>query len=870
MIGVTSLLPEPVEMNEPYTCIHHSLLAVSCIAVMVTILLFLFWRSELTLRKRAMQYRAIVENQTELIARFRPDGTLTFANAAYAHYFGSTPADIIGQNFFAFIPEEDHAAARSHLATLGPERTVGMYEHQVVLPNGERRWQQWLDLAILDSHGHVVEFQSVGRDITNRVRVEESLRESEARYRTVSELVSDYAYALVVQPDGTVKPEWVTDAFVHITGFTPEEAMTQGGWMPFIHPEDIAIAQQSYERIMSGQADVRELRIITRNGKVRWLRKHNQPVWDPEQGRVVRIYGAARDVTERKLAKLSLHESEARFRLIAEHIDEVFWLATADEGTILYVNPAYERLFGCSCASLYADPLSILRTVHPDDREQVYQFAGRCGKQAFELEYRVVRPDGSLRWVWEQNWPVSNEADIVTHIVGVAKDITERKTYEAQIERLASTDALTGLPNRRYLYKLAHAALQATCTPNSSVSLLYLDMNRFKAVNDTLGHDAGDALLMQLADRLSNCITRGDTLARLGGDEFAVLLPSSNIARARKVAEQMLAQLTQPFELHGQFVHLGGSIGIAIHNSDAPTFSTLLMQADIAMYRAKAAGSGIEVYHPALHTMPPDHLQMEAELRQALVDNGLILYYQPILDLAANQVVAVEALVRWLHPVRGLLTPDMFLPLAGEAGLLGDLDHWVLRAVLERAVEWDIARWGLSITINLTAQSLQRAGLVDEVATLVSTTGVPASQLIIELTEHTALCDLATTQRVLSGLKSLGLRIALDDFGTGYASLTHLRQLPVDVLKLDRSFAAGIGRDTQDEAVVRAMLQMGHGLQLLVIIEGIEHSTQLEWLRGAGGRYVQGYLIGQPVPPAEIVRGTSGTLSDQPSLSMSS
>jgi diguanylate cyclase (GGDEF)-like protein/PAS domain S-box-containing protein len=536
--------------------------------------------------------------------------------------------------------------------------------------------------------------------------------------------------------------------------------------------------------------------------------------------------------------------------LVARHIDEAFWLSSPDSSEVFYVSPTYEYLFGCTAASLAADPRSFFEMLHPDDREHIEYIASMPYDTC--MEYRICHPDGTLRWFQGCTAINYNRQGTITSRIWVARDVTKIKTHADRIQEVTYTDRLTGLPNRERLYDIGNSTLISMHHPDVPTVLMYLDLNRFKAINDTMGHDMGDALLVQVAERLEASIRDHDVLARPGGDEFAILMTHTDTQQALNIARRILEHMSQPFYLGEQVLHLEGSIGIAVADTSGVDFNTLLMQADIAMYRAKATGSGVQVYNPDLSPILRNQLQLETELRQALETDGLMLCYQPILNLRSGQTTWLEALVRWPHHMHGLLEPGSFLPLAEEAGLLRKLDAWVLRAALKQAASWAAAGHISHVAVNLTAQSLQSPDLVDELAALLKETGVPASNLMIELTEHTALHDRVTTGQILQRLKRLGVQIALDDFGSGYASLSHLRQLPVDVLKLDRAFAAGIGREPRDESVMQALLKLGHGLDLTVVVEGIEYPEQLSWLHKVGCPLVQGYLIGRPCTPDMI------------------
>jgi diguanylate cyclase (GGDEF)-like protein len=423
---------------------------------------------------------------------------------------------------------------------------------------------------------------------------------------------------------------------------------------------------------------------------------------------------------------------------------------------------------------------------------------------------------------------------------------------DAQVYHLAYTDPLTGLPNRNHLYTEGEKLLARAAAQHVPVVLIYIDIDRLKVINDTLGYAAGDAFLVHAVTVLRRCLTSADLLARVGSDEFVALLAHTTTDDALALVHHLLTCPQPPALLEDELVAFNACIGMADGQAGTIPLSQLLSQAEHAMYRAKQQGRRIEVHDPARSPMLQRQLHLENDLRHALNHDGLTLVYQPILHVPTRQIAVVEALVRWQHPTRGVLTPDTFLPLAEELRLMETLDRQVLRQALCQAAAWDAAGYALAVSVNISAPTLQAPDLVEEVAARVRDAGVAPTRIILEVTEHTALRDLTTSTQVLASLRALGLRIALDDFGTGHASLTHLRHLPVDILKLDRAFAAGIGQDAKDEAVIQTLLALGQGLALDVVVEGIEHAAQRDWLRRMGCPFVQGYVVSKPVDAAAI------------------
>jgi diguanylate cyclase (GGDEF)-like protein/PAS domain S-box-containing protein len=815
-------------------------------------------RAKVALRESEARYRAVSEMTSDYAYAMQvtAEGAflLEWVTDAFARITGYDPGllEASDQIIISIIHPDDLPAMlhRRERLLAGQE---DISELRIVRRTGDVCWLRDYARPVWDAEaGRVVCIYGAAQDITARKQAEHALEESETRYRVVSEMTSDFAFALRIGPDGVPVPEWITDAFTRITGLSSEDAHDPEKMSQIIHPDDRERLEAHQAQVLTGNdPGIIEFRIL-RDGEVRWLRHYFKPVWDDENNRLERVYGAAQDVTERRLTEEALRESERRYREITALVsDGVYSLRLTPEGEMIteWGAETLGKITGYPSDTM--DVQQWISLIHPEDSGVVQQRLDVLHTfQPVVSEYRIVTVNGEVRWIRDHGRPVRDATTgRLVRVYGAVQDVTDYKRYEQQIEHLAFSDPLTGLANRRRLYDVGEAAL--TAHPERTV-LLYLDLDRFKAFNDSLGHDAGDALLVAVARRLRHCLNQAGLFARIGGDEFAVLLTDSDSESAVALATTLLAQLQEPFDVQAVQIYLDGSIGIALGTAHPPRFSSLLTRADIAMYRAKRTRTAIAVYDPLSETTPTDQMYLEAELRHALATDGLTLHYQPIFDMRTGYLFAVEALVRWPHPRYGLLPPGRFLPLAAEVGLSQALDSWVLRAALNQVARWQATGKTLTVTVNLDAPLFWQADLVGHLSTLLHETGVPAERLILELTEHTALHDVALTSHILNDLRELGVRVALDDFGTGYAALTHLRELPVDIIKIERIFTAGIGQNRRDEAVLRAVLALGSGLDLLVITEGVEAEAQRTWLHTAGCHYVQGYLLGRPMPAADF------------------
>jgi diguanylate cyclase (GGDEF)-like protein/PAS domain S-box-containing protein len=553
--------------------------------------------------------------------------------------------------------------------------------------------------------------------------------------------------------------------------------------------------------------------------------------------------------------RVALRESEGRFRQMAETIGDVFWLSDPPRQRMLYISPAFERIWGRPVADVHRDWRAWLENVHPDDRERVRDRMDDLSIDDYALSFRVVRPDGALRHVQMRVYLVRDGAGQFVRRAGIVQDVTERKEQEARIEHLAYHDALTGLPNRAMLAdRLAQALAQAQRRELES-AVLFIDLDRFKLVNDSLGHAAGDALLQEVARRVRAALREDDTVARVGGDEFQVVLPQiSGPTDAAHVAEKLMNVLAVPFVLEGQELHVTASLGLSLYPRDGTTGDLLLKYADMALYAAKGEGrNAYRFFSPEMNAHAHGRLRLENDLRRAIDRGELELHYQPQLDLMTGRVNAIEALVRWRHPTKGLVPPNAFIPMAEETGLVLGLGEWVLNEACRQVAHWHARGLGpLRVAVNISARQLQRPGLDGAVRRALAASGLPPPCLELEITESSMMLDPHHAQGVLQSLRELGVQLSIDDFGTGWSSLAYLKRLPLDRLKIDRSFIGGIPQDVDDAAIVETIIVMTHKLGLRVIAEGVETAAQRQQLLEQGCDEMQGFLLARPVPAAEL------------------
>jgi len=674
-------------------------------------------------------------------------------------------------------------------------------------------------------------------------------------------LVTSTAEAICAFDLGLRITEW-NPAMARLTGVPREKAVGRPGLAIEI-TADWTAPGGAWTRALAGQETVLRDEPWGRRWGDRstFVEGTIAPLRGPE-GVVLGGVMTLRDVSERVMAADLLRASEARFRNLFDRAAVGIVVLDVD-GVVRDVNPAFERLLGYDAQEIVgrrAGDLSPPEDAHRT-REPVREvYAGR--RRSASVETRMLRKDGEARWV---SFSVSRFEGFGAGeaVVGMAHDVTERKALETQLAHQAYHDALTGLANRVLFTERVTRALGAAGEDRERVAAIFCDLDDFKKVNDSMGHEAGDRLLKVAAERLLNATRGCDTVARLGGDEFAVLIDNAQSGDdVLVVAGRIVEALRQPIQLGAAEVCVGGSVGVA-RAEPGDDAAALLRNADTAMYRAKEAGRGrFAVFETGMHSDAMERLELEGGLRHAAARGELRLRYQPIVELESERLAGVEALLRWEHPERGLLSPATFLGVAEETGLIVALGRWVLGEACRQGAAWDAAIReaggappAFTVTVNVSGRQLHDATFVADVADALAESGFPPARLLLEITETIWVEEDEATVARLRALKLLGLRLAIDDFGTGYASLGYLQRFPIDVIKIDKRFVDGVARDRgSDAAFARAIIGLGAMLALPTVAEGIARPAQQERLQALGCRLGQGFLFAEPLDPAYVER----------------
>jgi diguanylate cyclase (GGDEF)-like protein/PAS domain S-box-containing protein len=573
-----------------------------------------------------------------------------------------------------------------------------------------------------------------------------------------------------------------------------------------------------------------------------------RPVWHDEALTGVQL--VLRDTSERRHAEAEMRKLSNALSQTADSV-----VITDRDGMIEYVNPAFERVTGYGAAEVIGRRTNVVKSGNHDARFYRRLWETILRGEVFRDVLVNRRKDGSLYYEEKTITPIRDAAGETTHFVSTGKDITDRIQTEERLNYLAYYDTLTGLPNRTLLAERARQAIAEANRHDRLVAVMFLDLDRFKLINDTLGHEVGDVLLKSVAERLRAAVRPGDTVARLSGDEFTIVLADvAHVDDVARVVQKLQDRLADPFHVAGRELYVSASIGITLHPFDDGSLDGLLRNADTAMYHAKECGrNNFQFYTAEMNERARRRLALELALRHALANRELSLVYQPQRDLASGAITGVEALLRWQHPELGSIPPAEFIPLAEDTGLIVPIGEWVLREACAQARTWQAAgARELMVGVNLSARQFQHSALLEQVRRALADSGLPARCLDLELTESMLVHEVEANLEIMRQLSGLGVLFSMDDFGTGYSSLAYLKRFPIATLKVDRTFVRDIPADPEDTAIVQAIIAMAKSLDIRVIAEGVETAEQLEFLCAHGCDGVQGYYVSEPLPAAAL------------------
>jgi diguanylate cyclase (GGDEF)-like protein/PAS domain S-box-containing protein len=808
------------------------------------------------LREREADLSTLCREATVGILHRRIGGELLMVNDRFCEILGRTEEELRELSVTEFTYADDFmwngAEHRALLAHGAPIRT----EKRYIRPDGTVVWCDVTISLVEQAEGRPPSAIVIAQDISERKAAEDALRSSEERLRLVQEAteMADFESG----PDGKVfcSPRFFDQLGLH----RQEKPISTEDWLPLVHPEDRARLNAEIQQALSnGDTFISEFRIIRAdNGDVRWISCRTRFVRN-EAGELVRTLGAHRDITRRKQAETAVRESEERFRLAAEAAG--LGVSDHDQATGAFEwSDRFKDILGLPPD---ADPeiSRALGCVHPDDRQVLLHkgtaYLADDARQRFEISCKIRRAsDGAERWIAASAWKRLNAKEGMRRIIVTVRDVTEEKTVQERIQWSASHDPLTGLANRAVFQQELDVAIQNGAATDEGVGLLLLDMDNFKQINDTIGHDAGDMLLKMFAERLREVAPSSGTVARFGGDEFSIVVPRLDDEESlRRLADAILMRMREPFLDKGRLLDCRVSIGASVFPQHGPSAKTLLKNADLALYAAKSAGrSRLALFEPGLAEEAKRRRDMVTVARNALADGRIVPYYQPKVHLSTGEVVGFEALLRCRDGQRRVQPPSVIGPAFEDLEVAAAISDRMIGQVIADMRGW-LDRGVLfgHVAVNAAAAEFRRDNFAERLLEELHGAKIPVDHFQLEVTETVFLGRGAEyVHRALALLSASGIKIALDDFGTGYASLRHLKQFPVDLIKIDQSFVRDMEVNPGDEAIIRAVVNLGQSLGIAVIAEGVETAAQAERLIAFGCKFGQGFLFAKALPASRV------------------
>ncbi|HZW21215.1 sensor domain-containing protein [Noviherbaspirillum sp.] len=807
--------------------------------------------AEEALRASEEKYRDILETIEDAYYEVDLQGNMVLLNSAFCRMVGYEAHELIGRNNRSYQPID--VAARTYQTFNQVFRTgvpAHAFDWEMIRKDGSIVVGEGSVQLVRDLNGEPVGFRGILRDVTERRRVERALRESEGRYRSIIESIQDAYYE--VNLAGTMV--MCNSAFCRMLGYESHEIVGRNNRQlqpPDFHGRIYEVFNRVYKTgIPTESFDWQMLRkdgsVVTGEGSVQLVRNSS--------GAPVGFCGILRDVTERRRVEHALRESEARFRSLTNLTSDWYWEQDAD---IRFTRMESRDANAASVRDFFLGrtPWETGLRIEHERGWDAFRELMFARKPFRDIIFHRTLECGTPYFVSVSGEPIFDGSGDFTGYRGVAREITDKKIAEERIQYLATHDGLTGLPNRMMFSELLSAAIRTARRYDRRFAVLFIDLDRFKYINDTLGHHAGDTLLKEVADRFKAALRSSDMIARLGGDEFVALVhetPEEDSVAA--VARKMLAAAARPFTLVERECRISASVGIAMYPRDGDDEQALMKNADIAMYFAKEEGkNNFQFYSKEITTQSLERLTLETNLRRALERDEFSLHYQAKRDLATGRITGVEALLRWTNDELGSVPPSQFIPLAEEIGVIVPVGKWVLKTACAQNMAWQ--REGLPpvcMAVNLSVRQFADEDLLGDIAAILRETGMPPGLLELEITEGMVVHNPEHAQRLLRAIKQMGVRLAIDDFGAGYSALGQLKHFPIDTLKVDRSFIRDVVDNPGDKAITGAIISMGKTLNLTVVAEGVETVEQESFLKEHACDQMQGFLFSKPVPPGDF------------------
>jgi diguanylate cyclase (GGDEF)-like protein/PAS domain S-box-containing protein len=808
-------------------------------------------------------YRVLIEEMGEGAVTLTPDGIIAYANRRFAELVGRPLHQVIGLPMSAWFAAEAHAALAALLAPAAARASARRSNELELVTAEGLRVPTMLSVNRLVIDGLPDALCAIVTDLTWQKRseaandarqtlldvierqrlTEESLRESLAALSLRDNALGAISQGVIIA-DAQGRITYINQACTEISGYSATEMADRSARLlqgPGTSPETLQILRDA---IAAARPFHGELLNYRKDGSPFWNELSVTPVFDHE-GKAGQFVGVMRDVTARREADTQLLLAGKVF----EQSSEGFIIMNAAHN-VVKVNPAFTTISGYSEAEALGRQPCIFNSYRHDHAFYEAMWAELEIHDHWQGEVWSNRKDGAEYPQWISMTRVASASGATAHFIGVFRDITERKEAEDSIRRLAHYDPLTGLPNRALMSDRVTQALQMAQRSNEPLALMYIDLDHFKNVNDTLGHRCGDLLLVALGGRMLGALRDQDTLSRMGGDEFVLLLPGADALGAAHVAQKLLQMAQLPYMIDRQELTITPSIGIALYPLDGTDYESLAKCADAAMYRAKQAGRNTFSFYTAeIQAKSARGLLLENALRRALERDQLRLHYQPQRALHGAQLVGAEALLRWEHPELGWVSPAEFIPIAEGSGLITAIGEWVLRTAVQQLKQWlDSGSAPTTMAVNLSVVQIRQPNFPELVSRILEEAGIAPSYLELELTESVAADDPLGAMAVMNKLHEYGVRLSIDDFGTGYSSLSYLKRFKVDKLKIDQSFVRGVIDDPDDQAIVTAIISLANSLGMQTIAEGVETRAQMEFLRDRGCDEIQGYWFSRPLP----------------------